>query len=588
MNAPLFTRDARALEHRDVQGRPATWNADARTIDCIVATATPVQRQDQRGSYDEVLDPRGADLSAFTGAHVLNGHRQGGVEDVIGSVERAWVEGDQLLATVRFSTRPEVEGIVNDIAAGIIRGVSVGYEVSQWQDGEASGVRTRTATKWKPRELSFVAVSADPHARTRHATRADTNRAIRDLGLRCGMPQAAVDDLIDREASIEQARAAMLDHLTTRGSVSIRTAHNEQTLDNPAAFVRAAGEALYARINPNHQLSAPARQLSAITSLADAARECLRRNGDHLLNTSGSSAVAITRALQTTSDYPLLLGNVMGRTLRAAYQAAPSALRRLARSVTAPDFRERSSLVLDTGGFDLEKVNEHGEYKSGSFVEGGEKYKLATYGKIFGITRQALINDDLGALADIPAKLGARAAAFESQYLVDLLEGATGVGPVMSSDSKALFHTDHGNLAGAGAAPSDTTLTAARLAMRKQTSPGGELLDIVPRFLVVPPDIETDTIKVLTAIQATQVSDVNVWSSLLDLMVEPRLTDSGRWYLSADAPASGLEVCYLTGAEGPQTETQAGWRIDGVETKVRLDFVAAWIDWRGIYQNPGA
>jgi hypothetical protein len=580
----LYFREATALERRDASPRPSTWNAESRTIEAIVATSSPVRRRDTVGEYDEVLDPRGADLSAFTGAHVLNGHRQDGVDGVIGAVERAWVEGESIIALVRFSDRAEVAGIVADIAQGIIRGVSVGYEVDAWSDGEANGVRTRTATKWRPRELSFVAVSADPNARTRahEGTRAAINREIRTLARSAGIPASVADEAIDREFTVEQARAAFFD--TMRSSPMVRTVHNEQTLDNPAAFVRAAGEALYARINREHQPTGAARQL-AIASLADAARECLRRSGETMLGTS--SAVLITRALTTTSDYSLLLGDTVGRTLRAAYQAAPSALRRLARQVTAPDFRERSSLVLDTGGFDLERVNEHGEFKSGAFVEAGEKYKLATYGKIFGITRQALINDDLGALADVPAKLGQRAAAFESDYLVDLLEGAAGNGPTMS-DAKALFHADHGNLAAAGAAPDGTTLAAGRLAMRQQTSPGGEIIDIVPKHLIVPSELETGAQTLLTTIQAATTADVNIWPSLLDLIVEPRLTDAGRWYLSADPPSSGLEVCYLTGAEGPQTETMAGWRIDGVETKVRLDFVAAFVEWRGVYQNPGA
>ena len=68
----------------------------------------------------------------------------------------------------------------------------------------------------------------------------------------------------------------------------------------------------------------------------------------------------------------------------------------------------------------------------------GEKWKLATFGKIFGLTRQAIINDDLGALADIPAKLGAQAAAFESDYLAALLQSGAGLGPVFA-DGLPLF-----------------------------------------------------------------------------------------------------------------------------------------------------
>ena len=468
---PIFTRDNTAtLERRDAAARPSSYNAETRTIDAVIATANPVARRDEHGEFDEVLNIGGADLSAIVGASVLDSHNQGGVNSVIGVVEACRAEGDSLVASIRFSTRPEVEAVVADIRDGVIRNLSVGYEVSQWQDGEANGRRQRIAAKWKPREVSFVAVPADPNARTRHASDlSKINRMIRELGLRCGVSRDVVDDLIDNGATIEQARAAILEHMTTRGSISIRTAHNASTLDNPVEFQRAAGEALYARINRAHQPSAPARQFAEQT-MSDLARECLRRNGDNLV--TAAPAIAITRALHTTSDFPLILGDTVGRVMREAYRAAPSGLRQLGRTVTAPDFRERAALILDPASFKLEKVAEHGEFKSGSFVESGEKYRLATYGKIFGVTRQAIINDDLGALADVPAKLGAQAAAFEAQYLADLLEGPAGVGPSMA-DTKALFHSDHANLASEGGAPDDTTLAPARLAMRAQTGRAG-------------------------------------------------------------------------------------------------------------------
>ncbi|MGH6866087.1 MAG: prohead protease/major capsid protein fusion protein [Methyloceanibacter sp.] len=447
-------------------------------------------------------------------------------------------------------------------------------------------MRTKTAKKWSIHEASLVAIPADRRAKTRSREvtgRADTNRQIRTLGDQAQMSREAIDALIDREATIEEAQTAALESMTTRSSISIRTAEH-RTLDNPVEFVRAAGEALFAAVNRQHTPSGPVRQLG-FSTISDAARECLRRSGEHLMTTA--PAVVITRALNTTSDFPLLLGDTVGRVLRASYEAVPSALRRLARQVSAPDFRERASLVLDAGSFKLEKVNEHGEFKSGSFVESGEKYKLATYGKIFGITRQALVNDDLGALTDVPTKLGQQAAAFEAQYLVDLLASGNGFGPTFS-DGEPLFDAAHGNLAPAGAAPDSTSLTAARLAQRKQTGPGGELINVVPRFLVVPAELETAAQTLLTEITPSTVEDVSIWSSLLDLIVEPRLSNPARWYLVADPAASGLEVAYLTGNEGPQTETQSGFRIDGVETKVRLDFVAALVDWRGIYMNPGA
>ena len=127
---------------------------------------------------------------------------------VIGTVEAARVEGDQIIARLRFSSRPEIESTVRDIRDGILANLSIGYSVSLWADGEASGRRQRIARKWKPVEVSVVAVPADHRARVRqhegnHAS------AIIALGRQCGAGQAVIDGLLIRGASIEQARETM-------------------------------------------------------------------------------------------------------------------------------------------------------------------------------------------------------------------------------------------------------------------------------------------------------------------------------------------------------------------------------------------
>jgi hypothetical protein len=107
--------------------------------------------------------------------------------------------------------------------------------------------------------------------------------------------------------------------------------------------------------------------------------------------------------------------------------------------------------------------------------------------------------------------------------------------------------------------------------------------------MLVPSDLETASEKLLTTIQATRVQDVNVFQNALTLVVEPRLTSPTRWYVvAAPAEIDGLEYAYLAGQPGPQIESQTGFRIDGVELKVRLDYGAGFIDHRGWFVNEGA
>jgi hypothetical protein len=250
MRSNLLLREAPQLDTREAAITPRTFNRADNTIEAVIATDTPVSR----GSFLEILDPAGADLAALRGGSVLDAHRQDGVAAVLGTVDEAWRDGTQLVAQLRFSTRPEIAALVEDIRAGVIRSVSIGYEVTEWREGtDAQGRRTRTAVKWKPREVSFVAVAADPNARTRSrevapGSRAAVNRQIRELARHAGVSATVVEDLVDREASIEDARGVVLDHVVNRSGLTIRASVGHDYSD-PELQTRAISDALYARLS---------------------------------------------------------------------------------------------------------------------------------------------------------------------------------------------------------------------------------------------------------------------------------------------------------------------------------------------------
>lgn len=582
---------------------PASFNEATRTVDMVWSTGADVRRRDFEGPFIERLSmaPEAVNLGRLVNGPVLNSHQQRDLGHVLGVVRSAKVTDAQGRATVEFSQRPDVAPIVADVRAGIIRHVSVGYTVEEWTEGTdpTTGERVRTATKWTPHEVSLVPVAADPNATTRNReeptmpettaapaqTRAEINQNIRSIATVAGLDAAFANGLIDRGATVDQARAAAFDELARRGGGTIRTQTTSTTgVDNSDPAVRAAwiGEALYLRVNPAHTPSEPARQFVGLT-LPEIAREILRHRG--IATTGMSPATLVTRAMHTTSDFPLILGSTVNRTLRAAYEAAPAGVRQLARQTTAKDFRAKYRLQLGEAPT-LEKVNEHGEIKGGTMAEARETYSLATYAKQIGISRQAIINDDLGAFADLSRRFGIAAAEFEAQTLVDLLISGSGNGPTMS-DTVALFNSAHGNKAGSGAAPSATTFTAARLAMRKQTGLSGKIINVIPKFVLVPADLETTAQKEVAAITPAQTSNVNPFDMLVPI-VEPRLTSATRWYMVADpAQFDGLEYSYLEGAPGPQIESRQGWDTLGVEIRIFEDFGCGFVDWRGWYMNPG-
>jgi HK97 family phage prohead protease len=576
---------------------PASLDEKTRTVELIASTGAGVVRHDLDGPFMECLEITEAavDTSRTDGMPVLDTHMQGSLDKQLGVVRGIRFEPGKLIVSVEISER--AEAIWKDIKAGIIRNVSVGYVPMKWSDRDGPEGRVRTVTRWVLHEVSLVPVPADPNAKVRNMTtttadppatmtRAQHNAEIRGLASTFNLGNAWADPLIDGEASAQEARAAALDEMKKRAArpTPTVTVVADHSGDHGAITRNVADAVFVSRVNPGAEMPAAARPYAGMTML-DISRDALARAG---ISTVGlSPADTVTRALHSTSDFPAILGGVGERTLRAAYEAAPAALKAVAKQTTAKDFKAKTSLQLGEAPV-LERVNESGEFKYGTMAEGKEAYRLDTFGKIIGLTRQAIINDDLHAFTALANSFGFGSAEFEAQFLVDLLVKASGNGPTMD-DGKALFHSDHNNKAASGAALDATSLGAARLAMRRQKGLSGRPINVTPKFLLVPPELETTAEKLLATINPTSTADVNVFGGKLQLLVEARLASPTRWYVVADpTTVPGLEYAYLQGHEGPQTETRHGFEVDGVEVKVRLDFGAGFLDHRGWYVNAGA
>ncbi len=164
------------------------------------------------------------------------------------------------------------------------------------------------------------------------------------------------------------------------------------------------------------------------------------------------------------------------------------------------------------------------------------------------------------------------------------------------ADGVALFHANHGNLiAAGGGAPAVATVGATRTLMRKQKGLDGKTkLNVAPRYILVPSELETATEQLVAQITPAEASKVTPQSMRsLTPISEPRLSDASTtaWYLAADPMTSNvdtIEYAYLEGQEGAYMETRMGFDVDGMEIKCRLDFGAKAIDWRGLAKNPGA
>lgn len=155
-------------------------NKEARTIDVVFATETPVLKSTWDGMINEILVCDAANVRMErinSGAPLLDTHDKYSVTTQLGVVENARVENRQLKATVRFSKRDDVEKVWQDVQDGIIRNISVGYRVYEYDITERldKSVPDYRATDWEPFEISLVPVPADFNSGTRSNENNDLN-----------------------------------------------------------------------------------------------------------------------------------------------------------------------------------------------------------------------------------------------------------------------------------------------------------------------------------------------------------------------------------------------------------------------------
>ena len=538
--------------------RLAEAAADDAPIPCTIATQTPVQRY---GVF-EVLDcsDTGVDLSRSPLPLIVSHDSQ---QLSIGLVENLRSMGDRVAGDVRFASSPEAQQVRADVLGGIHRSLSVGYVHLD----EGTPVDGGFMYRWQPYEVSIVSVPADPQAgffRSLNMTMTNANQtreAVDALCTRHGFPEMA-RELNDRGASIEHARAAILDALDARdvqrrggGNVSLSRhdhASNQRTLIENTIVAALGGR--------------PGGEVIRSADLAGLAVRALEMRGESVSATESRDRI-IQRALHTAGDFSALLGSAVGRVLHAYYAEVQAPLKAVARLANLPDFRARSVVRLG-GAPSLEEVRESGEFTYGTLNDTENGWRLATYGRILALSRQAMVNDDLQGFSTLLQKFAQAAARREADELAAVLLSPNLV------DGSELFHADRSSLI-------DKKLTLAGLgeavrALRLQKEDDGGLILQEPANLVVPVALEMPARQLVASFAAVTADTVQPYS--LNVVVEPRLdvSSTSEWYLVA-GNQSALEYGYLDGQQGVQITQRDGFEVDGLEVKARLDFGCGWV-----------
>lgn len=533
-------------------------------LPCTLATGTAVQRSEG----GEILDctAGGVDLTRAP-LPLLVSHDQNQL--AIGVIENIKADGLRVTGQARFSSSPEAQQIRADVLAGIHQSLSVGYAHLDTGTPDGSG---NFVYRWQPQEVSIVSVPADPQAGffrsnskqsdTMNTTEQKTdatsdNEEITTLCKRHGVDYLATG-LIRSGAGLSAAKDIILETIARidRAAGGHNNVTEQRNLGNEKDLIV---NTLVSRMGGK-----PDGDVLRSLDTVGLAQRSLEVSGQRV-GSGVSRSEIITRSLHGTSDFPALLGMAVGRVLHSSYTQAPVVLKEVARLANLPDFREKSVIRLG-GAPSLERVNEHGEFTSGTVSETANGWRLATYGRIVGLTRQALVNDDLGGFAELLRSFGQSAARREADELARALLNPEPV------DDLALFDaarntqiTDKLTQVGIGAAVK---------ALRAQTDAGGLILH-EPAWLLVPAALEMQARQLVAGFSPTKSGDVQPYG--LSVLVEPRLdaASTTAWYVVAGNQAA-LEYGYLDGSQGIQIMQREGFEIDGLEIKARLDFGCGW------------
>jgi len=622
--------------YREVRLHAAGMDSEARTVPASLSSEAPVQRW--FGQEVLVHSPDSVDLSrAADGLPLLFSHNS---DQPIGVVRDVRLDGGKLRGTLHFSQNARAMEVWQDVAGGFLRNVSIGYRVNTLE--EQANSDTVRITNWSLLEASVVAVPADAtvgvnrqeHTMTdertnepskptlavnnenavlkREQERRDTIRNRVFVGRHAQRHADLLDAILDDPfCSVERARELLLERLGEdaeplggagilqddfNGSLARGEVRVAPGRDRVPELSRAIEDAIAIRAGIKIEDPHPAARDFVHRSVVEMAEIHLRSLGARTQGMSRNAlmgeALGLTRSFMAhgTSDFSNLLANVANKALLVGFMEASSQHRQLCRMGSLPDFKGGKRAAISEFS-DLEIVYENGEYKFGTYGDYGVTVALSTYGKMFSISRQALVNDDLGAFAGLSRGMAASASRKEADLVFALLTN----GQTMPDGNPLFDASNHANyVSSGGGAPSVSTFGAARVAMGSQKGPADlAYLNIRPAFLVVPLALG-DTARVLMNAEfdpAKTQRNPNPVQGMAEVIEDPRLDadSSTAWYVLADPLATDtIELLHLDGQSVPYTELQAGWEVDGLQLKVRHDCAAVALDYRGFYKNVGA
>ena len=327
-------------------------------------------------------------------------------------------------------------------------------------------------------------------------------------------------------------------------------------------------------------------------SLQGIIRACAESEGQQISALAGERD--LVAAGFSTVSLPGVLSDSANKTLLGAYAAVPSVAVRVSKKLTANDFKTHTGYRI-SGDWKLKPLGPDGELKHASFGEKGYPYRVSTKGRFWGLTREMIRNDDIGAFLEFFQGFGRGYALTREEDFWKMV--------LANADN--FFHANNSNyVTGANTVLSIAGLDTVTMTLRKQTDENGNALMLQGWGLVVPPELEATADSIYRSLTVNtggsstkdKVENANRYSGKYEPMVVPHLSNASypgnsalAYYLfanPADVPAFG--IAYLDGVETPVMEEVSAlpqflgqcWRVYG-------DYGVCALDPRGVVKSKG-
>jgi hypothetical protein len=314
------------------------------------------------------------------------------------------------------------------------------------------------------------------------------------------------------------------------------------------------------------------------TSLQEVLVEAARANGYH--GPARISAGNIREVLASgfaTHSISNVLAATYGKFLLQGYTAVESAWDQIASIRSVSDYKTVTGVRLN-GGFDFEDVGPSGELKSADASDETRTIRAKLTGRMSSITMVDIVNDDLGALTQVPARLGRGAAVkLNKDFWTEF-----------QSSNSSFYRAE---TAAAGNALQISSLRTAVASYRKLTDPDGNPLGITPQLLLVPPELEMTAEELMgssvliTGENATR-GNVNVFAGRFRVVSSAYLTSGTTWWLMANpAELPAMEVAFLNGQRLPTVQqAEADFNMLGIQVRGHFSYGVAKAEARGAYR----